>query len=210
MSREFILGRVRSALDRKTGQVVPPPPPVWLLDTDWTLEEKLASFKEKLERLAGVVHMADSPENAREIVASLITGKTAVVSNATLLADLGITRLPGVTVAGQDSEQSRKLCAECSFGITGAAFALAQTGTLVMRANSQEARLVSLLPPLHVAVVRKEQLIVDLDELLTKIPKPVEDSSSMVLITGPSRTGDIEQILVRGVHGPGVVHVVFL
>ena len=101
MSREFSLGRVRSALGRKAGQVVSPPPPVWLLATDWTMEQKLASFKEKLERLAGVVHMADSPDNAREIVARIIAGKTAVASNATLLAELGITRLAGVTVAGQ-------------------------------------------------------------------------------------------------------------
>lgn len=210
MSREFILGRVRSALGRKPGQMVPPPPPVWLLETDWTMEQKLASFKEKLERLAGVVHTAGSPAEACEIVAGIIAGKTAVASNAALLADLGITSLPGVTVAGHNREHSRTLCAECSFGITGAALALAETGTLVMRANFEEARLISLLPPVHIAVVRKEQLLVDLDELLRKIPKPVEDSSSMVLITGPSRTGDIEQILVRGVHGPGVVHAVFL
>ena len=210
MSRDLILGRVRSALGRKPGQGIPTPPPVWLLETDWTLERKLASFKEKLERLAGVVHVAESPSDAREIVAGLIAGKTAVASNAALLAELGITSLPGVTVAGKDREQSRALCAACAFGITGAALALAETGTLVMQANSEEARLVSLLPPVHIAVVSKEQLIVDLDELLARIPKPVEDSSSMVLITGPSRTGDIEQILVRGVHGPGVVHVVFL
>ena len=210
MSREFILGRVRSALGRKAGQLVPPPPPVWLLETDWTLERKLASFRDKLERLAGVVHIAESPAAVREIVAGLLAGKTAVASNSALLAELGITTLPGVTVAGHDREQSRALCAKSSFGITGASLALAETGTLVMRANSEEARLISLLPPIHIALVRKEQLIVDLDELLAKIPKPVEDSSSMVLITGPSRTGDIEQILVRGVHGPGVVHVVFL
>ncbi len=210
MSREFILGRVRSALGRRAGQMAPPPPPVWLLETDWTMEQKLASFKEKLERLAGIVHLAGSAVEAREIVVGIIAGKTAVASNAALLTELGITSLPGVTVAGHDREQSRALCAQCGFGITGAALALAETGTLVMRANTEEARLISLLPPVHIAVVRKEQLIVDLDELLAKIPKPVEDSSSLVLITGPSRTGDIEQILVRGVHGPGVVHVVFL
>ena len=54
------------------------------------------------------------------------------------------------------------------------------------------------------------RLLSGLDELLSKIPLPAEQTSSMVLITGPSRTADIEQILVRGVHGPGEIHVVIL
>ena len=103
MSREFLLSRVRSALGRKPGQAVPPPPPVWLLKTEWTLEEKLASFEEKLEKLAGVVHMAQTPDDALEIVSKLIAGKTAVASNAALLAELKITNLPGVSVAGHDT-----------------------------------------------------------------------------------------------------------
>ena len=53
-----------------------------------------------------------------------------------------------------------------------------------------------------------ERLLTGLDELLSILPRPAEQTSSMVLITGPSRTADIEQILVRGVHGPGEIHVV--
>jgi L-lactate dehydrogenase complex protein LldG len=49
-----------------------------------------------------------------------------------------------------------------------------------------------------------------LDELLTRVPQPADSTASMVLITGPSRTADIEQILVRGVHGPGELHVVIV
>jgi L-lactate dehydrogenase complex protein LldG len=68
--------------------------------------------------------------------------------------------------------------------------------------------MISLLPPLHIAVVPESRIIGNLDDLLTTLPLPAEQTSSMVLITGPSRTGDIEQILVRGVHGPGELHVV--
>ena len=70
--------------------------------------------------------------------------------------------------------------------------------------------MISLLPPLHIAIVPENRIIGNLDQLLTLLPAPVEQTSSMVLITGPSRTGDIEQILVRGVHGPGELHVVVI
>ncbi len=68
--------------------------------------------------------------------------------------------------------------------------------------------MISLLPPAHIAVVPRDRILTGLDELFDKVPLPAERSSSMVLITGPSRTADIEQILVRGVHGPGELHVV--
>jgi L-lactate dehydrogenase complex protein LldG len=57
--------------------------------------------------------------------------------------------------------------------------------------------------------VSRDRMLSGLDELLTAVPLPAERSSSMVLITGPSRTADIEQTLIRGVHGPKDVHVVF-
>jgi L-lactate dehydrogenase complex protein LldG len=68
--------------------------------------------------------------------------------------------------------------------------------------------MVSLLPPAHIAVVPASRILTGLDELYRTLPKPADVTSSMVLITGPSRTADIEQILVRGVHGPGEIHVV--
>jgi L-lactate dehydrogenase complex protein LldG len=89
-----------------------------------------------------------------------------------------------------------------------ASYALADTGTLVMLSSPQEARMISLLPPAHIAVVPRERILTGLDELFTILPDPAAQTSSMVLITGPSRTADIEQILVRGVHGPGQITVV--
>jgi L-lactate dehydrogenase complex protein LldG len=79
-----------------------------------------------------------------------------------------------------------------------------------MLSSAEEARMISLLPPVHIAVVHKSKLLSGLDELFTALPEPAERTSSMVLITGPSRTADIEQILVRGVHGPGEMHVVLV
>ena len=68
--------------------------------------------------------------------------------------------------------------------------------------------MISLLPPAHLAVVAADRILSGLDELFTLLPDPAVVTSSMVLITGPSRTADVEQILVRGVHGPGQITVI--
>jgi hypothetical protein len=104
----------------------------------------------------------------------------------------------------------RHACATANVGITSADYALADTGSLVMIASPEDARLISLLPPVHIAIVPAACLLTGLDELYTLIPRPADRTSSMVFITGPSRTADIEQILVRGVHGPGEIHVVIV
>ncbi len=107
-------------------------------------------------------------------------------------------------------EEIRAASASAGVGITSADYGLAETGTLVMLASSGESRLISLLPPAWVAVVPVSILLNDLDELLARVPTPADLTGAMVLITGPSRTADIEQILIRGVHGPGEVHVVLV
>jgi L-lactate utilization protein LutC len=207
MSRDNILHRVRTALGRSAGQAVGDVPPVRIRIPEMDMETRIASMKVRLEALAGVVCRTTDP---RGVVAQAIAGKTAVASNAPYLAECGITSLPGVRSGIANLEELRGLCATCDFGITSAEYALADTGTLVMLAGPQEARLVSLLPPAHIAVVPRVRILTGLDELFSMLPRPAEQTSSMVLITGPSRTADIEQILVRGVHGPGQVMVVIV
>ncbi|MFN4182964.1 MAG: lactate utilization protein C [bacterium] len=83
-------------------------------------------------------------------------------------------------------------------GFTTALLGIAQSGTLAV---SGEVRLISLLPPIHIALLRKENIVKTLPEGLSRLRKEAE-LYSVVLITGPSRTADIEQTLVKGVHGP--------
>jgi L-lactate dehydrogenase complex protein LldG len=205
MSRESILHRIRTGIGRGAADPPAVPPPVRLRVPHVDPEARIVSMLARVEALAGEgVRTADP----RSVVESLIAGKTAIASNAPYLAECGITALPGVRSGITEAGELRVLCAAADFGITSADYALADTGTLVMLASPREARLISLLPPAHIAVVPRDRILTGLDELFSLVPNPAEVTSSMVLITGPSRTADIEMTMVRGVHGPGRITVV--
>lgn len=208
MSREAMLHKVRTALGRTAGQAIAAPPPVALRMDEMDAETRVASMLSAVDGLAGKAARAATCDDARAYVAAVLEGKTAVASNSPFLRQCGIVDLPGVQSGFTEAAALRAVCATAGVGITSADYALADTGTLVMLSSLEEARLISLLPPVHIAVVPKERVLSGLDELFTILPRPTEQTSSMVLITGPSRTADIEQILVRGVHGPGEIHVV--
>lgn len=210
MARDYILHKVRTALGRSAGQVPIEVPAARIVIPEMDLESRIQTFCSCIEKLSGKTYRATSPEDARAYVAQLVEGKTAVASNAPLLAECGITGILGVSAGFRNEPELRDACATAEFGITSADYALAETGSLVMLSSVEEARMVSLLPPVHIAVVDKSKLLSGLDELFTTLPEPAERTSSMVLITGPSRTADIEQILIRGVHGPGEMHVVLV
>jgi len=207
MSRDHILHRIRTGIGRSAGQPVADPPPVRLRIPVVEMDTRIATMRMRVEALAGKTALTADPCG---FVAGAIAGKTAVASNAPYLAESGITRLPGVRSGIFDREELRVVCAAVDIGITSADYVLADTGTLVMLASPAEARLISLLPPAHLAVVPRGRILTGLDELFTVLPNPAAVTSSMVLITGPSRTADIEQILVRGVHGPGQITVVIV
>jgi len=210
MSRDNILHKVRTALGRSAGQAVAAPPEVRLRVPEVAMEARIASFITRLEVLAGKAVRVGSMAEARDFVTAAIAGKTAAASNAPYLVECGVAALPGVRTGITGLAELRDVCAKVDIGITSADYALSDTGTLVMIASPAEARLMSLLPPAHLAVIPKERILTGLDELFTIVPNPAEITSSMVLITGPSRTADIEQILVRGVHGPGNIAVVIV
>jgi len=205
MSRDNILHRIRTAVGRSAGQPPAEPPPVRLRVPQVEMEARVASMIARVEALAGRACHTSDP---RSVASEVLAGKTSVASNTPVLAKYGITSLPCVRTGISDRAELRAVCAVADIGITSADYALADTGTLVMISSPEEARLISLLPPAHLAIVPRERILSGLDELFLLLPRPAEQTSSMVLITGPSRTADIEQILVRGVHGPGQITVV--
>lgn len=188
-AREEIFHRVRAALGRPEGAAVPAPPEVRLrMPAPF---DKVARFTAALTALGGeVVETAD----AGSAVEKILRGRSFAAS-------------PKVS---RSQHFSRDACATVEVGITSADYALADTGSLIFLAESGESRLLSLLPPCHIAVIERAKILTGLDELFTLQPDPGANSSAMVLITGPSRTADIEMRLVRGVHGPGELHVVIV
>jgi L-lactate dehydrogenase complex protein LldG len=108
------------------------------------------------------------------------------------------------------ADDDRGELAGCSVGVTAVDALLAETGSVVLVSGPGRGRLASLLPPIHVAIATREQLVYSLPDLLLARPELATRGSNLVCITGPSRTADIEHTLSRGVHGPGEVHVVVI
>jgi L-lactate dehydrogenase complex protein LldG len=105
--------------------------------------------------------------------------------------------------------------AQADLGLSGVDYVIAETGTLVLSARPGQMRGVSLLPPVHVAIARTEQIVATLADFLLLLQAEGTDvqqhlSSCVSFITGPSRTGDIELTLTVGVHGPGELHLVLV
>jgi L-lactate utilization protein LutC len=207
-SRDHVLHKVRTALGRSAGEPAPDPPPARLAIPRIDVETRIAGFFTAIQALTGRTLRAANEEQVREYASKLTAGKRSVASNASVLARFGITALPGVQSDFTGEAALRAACAAADVGITSVDYALADTGTLVLMSSAREARMISLLPLVHLAIVPAERIVTGLDELLSLVPDPGELSSSMVMITGPSRTADIEMMLVRGVHGPGEIHVV--
>ena len=198
-------------------------------------EELLPKFEAELTKVAGIVHRAANRQGLEEILLTILSHAKAtsvVLSRNPLLARLNLgpllrARGQGVSVwqaaGGGDSPElgdaPLRAFAEASFaatvGITGVEFALAETGSLVVTSLTEGAQLASLAPPVHVALYRRSQLVASLDEVLEMLPVASHPDlalpgRSVVFITGTSRTADIEQILIRGVHGPGEVHAILV
>ena len=105
-------------------------------------------------------------------------------------------------------DRVRQQMIDSYIGVTSADFCLADTATLITKSRPKEARAVSLLPAIHVAVIRKEQMLTNLKELYTLLQydpdtrEPGVLPHHMTMISGPSKTADIELVMVHGAHGP--------
>lgn len=111
-------------------------------------------------------------------------------------------------VSGLKFEVTKELAADARFGISQMEWALADTGSLVQDSAAIEQRLVSSLPSIHIALVPTSGILPDMPALLSRLHP--DQSRYIAMITGPSRTADIERVLTIGVHGPDRLIIVFI
>ncbi len=217
-SRQELFTRIHAALGRS--HTVPPqsPPPA--------VNEAIARLAKPEDdlvkmfhaRAAGsgmFVHRPKAAAITQHIIEFLKTQnvQSVVLGSLPLVTDLesaltqaGIAVVPWQTRPGLDAQFD----VDC--GITGVRVALAETGSLVVASDAQNSRGLSLIPPLHIAIVRPSDILPDMIDYWASLRGiPASDlPSSMVFITGPSKTADIEGELVTGVHGPEAVHILLV
>lgn len=170
-------------------------------------------FVDSVETAGAQVHRIDQSTSIADVLAEVCATEgvhTAVVSRDPECEGVGgVLASCGVEVRPADSPSAS---ASVDLGVTGAAYGIALTGSLVVAADRAGCRTASLLPPVHVAIVRVGRLLATPDELFRHLPRrfPYGLPSNMVLITGPSRSADIELQLTLGVHGPRSLWVVLV
>lgn len=186
-------------------------------------DDPVARFRDECTAAGGFVHVVADPSAAGNVVMGLLRERavrSVLLGSGTILDALDLPnrlRAAGVEAVAVSSppdegEGRRDAFFAADAGVSGVDYLVAETGSIALLARPDQPRSLSLLPPLHIAVADRGQILHDLFDLFdaTLWAERQGLPSCLSLITGPSKTGDIELRLVTGVHGPGEVHVVLI
>jgi L-lactate dehydrogenase complex protein LldG len=224
-SREEILHRIRKGLGRGEGaghadSEAPLPRnsgPSSGAREQLSKDDLADVFAQSLTGVNTSVYRENETDGIREFIAGFVSERgleSFSIWETEFLNSLGIKEsLEGSGLAIKSAENKAEI-ALSSVGITEADYAIADTGTLVLLSGPERPRGVSLIPPVHLAIVKKENIVSNIEELFGIVNKFYEDHkttpASATFITGPSRTADIELNLTLGVHGPKELHVLIV
>lgn len=204
-ARSRILARLRAA-----PRGAPAAVPDWNAPT-YLPGERIARFAALLENLHAEVYevtAADWPDRLRQIlsnrgVRSVLHAPDTAAGRQVAQAWAEADDAPALVAYDRPVEQMKEvLVSGVDAGLTSTLGGIAETGTLVLWPTADEPRLMSLLPPIHVALVQAHTVVDNLADLLTQAQWAKSMPTNAVLISGPSKTADIEQTLAYGVHGP--------
>jgi L-lactate utilization protein LutC len=221
-ARERMLQQVRRAVTEgnRAGHV-PPLEPRGAVGYQGAGPDPVARFRDELTAAGGQAHIVPDRQAAVANVLSLVqahharrvlVGRGAFLDTLNLVEALRGAGAEPVGVGSLPAETRREAFFGAGVGISGVDYLVAETGSIALLSRPDQPRSLSLLPPVHIAVAERAQILPDLFDLFEArlwaerrgLP------SALSLITGPSKTGDIELRLVTGVHGPGEVHVVLV
>lgn len=201
-----VIESVRRSLGRTTQSPLGLRPAIHEARQPESAGSEIERFLSEIKKLSSVSRRL-SPDGIAEALKVLVSEQNiqkATVWDTTYLKQLGIAdslRSLGVELVSPNADKHDM--ALCDLGITEADYILPETGTLVLRSSAEQPRAVSLLPGIHLAVVRPEMLRADMHQVFAE----ANDSHYLVFITGPSRTADIELTVTLGVHGPKSLYV---
>lgn len=204
-ARAAILSRVRQA--QRTGRIpstVARAPAVTAQPAATLRDASLTRFLDELTALGVTWYLENSAEAVRGRVAAIVGDQSVLAWEANRLPyDVGRLLSSAATAASP-----RDVQAHADIGVTGCDGAIAETGTLILLSGDGKPRAASLLPPLHVAIVRRADLRFTMADCFRDRADSIAAAACCTFVTGPSRTADIELTLTLGVHGPGQVIVI--
>ena len=222
---ETVVGAVRQALNsgataEHSNHAEAPAPEV--VSAPLSREELRARFIAALKVAGAQAIEATDEAGAAEQAAGVIRalnlrsaaiGEGITTDSSSIAQRLAADGYEVIRIGPQDGQATGDLKQRLSaidVGIVEADYAIASTGTLAMVATPQRPRSVSLLPPINIVMLRTGRILPDLAAVLRAVGPETIASHPMVLVTGPSRTADIEKRIVIGVHGPKELYVVII
>lgn len=222
MNREEFLGRVREAVHAGRSHGVQTREVAAGAGYIGGGADLPARFAEEVQAVGGFAQIAASIDDARrrlgELVAELRPASCLCwehplldeIGVRGLLDSLGAELLSNARLAEMPADECRAKSLAADLGVTACDFAVAETGSVALRSAPGRERVASLLPPVYITLVDEAVLVPDLFDLFEQRGIAGEDAlpSNLAIITGPSKTGDVELTLTTGVHGPGVWHAI--
>ena len=204
IARDEMLGQVRWALKRTVDSEVAAIPATARIVPRLAGDEEseLSAFFAEVDKLGGKTKRLENTASLEAALRELVAAesiKKAVLWQTAQLKEWGVEEtLRSIGVEIVSPYASNRDVADCDLGITGADFALPETGTLGLRSTIDQPRTVSLLPRVHLALIQTACLRADLHQVFDE----AKHDGYFVFVTGPSRTADIELTVTIGVHGP--------
>jgi L-lactate dehydrogenase complex protein LldG len=219
-SREQMLQRIRQAvLEGNRAGSSPTIPERGQIGYQGADGDLVARFRQEFTTAGGRLHVvADSAATAGIVldlvrshsIRHVLLGHDPVLDALRLVEPL---RAAGVEIleVGTTAAENRQVLFQAELGLSGVDYLIAETGSVVLASRPEQPRSISLLPPIHIAVAQRRQMLADLFDLFAAAGASAEDlPACLSIVTGPSKTGDIELRLVTGVHGPGELHVILI